>query len=129
MVPFSVDRASGAPPGMWSVKTFDKWTGDVEGSQTSDRIIMSGPRTVIAEWKLDNTPGIINGGILAGIAGIGALVYIKTHKKANLEAKISKLKPESFEKFFSLRSSKEPTPSFYKKPKKNIIDWLLGRES
>jgi len=35
----------------------------------------------------------------------------------------------AFDKFLSMRSKpQEDTPSFYNKPKKNIIDWLLGRE-
>ena len=129
MVPFSIDKAS-TPPGMWSAEVFDKWTGDVESEETSDRVIMSEPKTIIAVWKTDNTPGIINGAILAGIAGVAAVIYTKTHKKANLDSKIPELGKASFEKFFSTRNSKQDTaPSFYKKPKKSIVDWLLGRES
>ena len=129
MVPFSIDTSS-IPPGMWSASVFDQWTGDVESTQTSDRVIMMEPKSVIAVWKTDNTPGIINGAILAGVAAFAVVIYTKTHKKANLNSKIPELGKASFEKFFSLRNSQQDTsPSFYKKPKKNILDWLLGRES
>ena len=85
---------------------------------------------MIAVWKTDNSPGIINGAILAGVAAFAVVIYTKTHKKANLNSKIPELGKASFEKFFSLRNSQQDTsPSFYKKPKKNILDWLLGRES
>lgn len=129
MVPFSLDKAS-TPPGMWSAEVFDQWTGDVDSTKISDRVIMNEPKTVIAVWKSDSTPGIINAGILAGIAGVAAVIYSKTHKKVNLESKIPELGKASFEKFFSMRNTKQDTsPSFYKKPKKSILDWLLGRES
>jgi len=129
MVAFSIDKSS-TPPSMWSANVFDEWTGDVESKQTSDRVIMTEPKSVIAVWKTDNSPGIINGILLAGIAGVAVVIYTKTHKKANLNSKIPELGKASFEKFFSLRNSKQDTsPSFYKKPKKNILDWLLGRES
>ena len=127
MVPVSVDQKS-APPGMWSSKVFDRWTGDIESTEANERIIINEPKTVIAEWKIDNTPGIINGVILAGVAGMAVLVYTKTQKN---KAKSAKTVMENlpFEKFLSLRNKKpENTPSFYNKPKRNILDWLLGRE-
>ena len=128
MVPISVDQRS-TPPGMWSVKVFDRWTGDVDSTNLNERVIVNQPKTVIAEWKTDNSPGIINGVILAGIAGIAALVYTKTQKNKGNSKKYLGMEKLSFDKFLSMRSKpQENTPSFYNKPKKNILDWLLGRE-
>src|SRR3990172_1626922 len=127
MVPISVDQQS-TPPGMWSSKTFDKWTGDIESTDMNERVIISEPKTVIAEWKTDSTPGIINGVILAGVAGMAALIYTKTQKNKSKSGKTLSMENLPFEKFLSLRKkSPENTPSFYNKPKKNIVDWLLGR--
>jgi len=129
MVPISVDQRS-TPPGMWSVKVFDRWTGDVTSSNLNERVIMNQPKSVIAEWKTDNSPGIINGVILAGIVGIAALVYTKTQKNKGNSKKFLGMEKLSFDKFLSLRSKpQESTPSFYNKPKRNILDWLLGRDS
>ncbi len=127
MVPVSVDQKS-APPGMWSSKVFDRWTGDIESTDINERVIINEPKTVIAEWRTDNTPGIINGAILAGVAGMAVLVYTKTQKNKTKSAKTI-MENLPFEKFLSLRNKKpENTPSFYNKPKRNILDWLLGRE-
>ena len=97
MVPISVDQKS-APPGMWSSKVFDRWTGDIESTDINDRVIINEPKTVIAEWRTDNTPGIINGAILAGVAGMAVVVYTKTQKN---KAKSAKTVMENlpFEKF------------------------------
>ncbi len=127
MIPISIDERS-TPPGMWSSKVFDRWTGDIESTEMNDRVIMNNPKTVIAEYKIDNTPGIINGAILAGVAGMAALVYTKAQKNKTKTEQIASLKNLSFDKFLSLRSKPpENTPSFYKKPKRNIMDWLMGR--
>ena len=97
---------------------------------------MSEPRTVIAEWREDNTPGIINALILAGVGSFAAVVLIKTRKNSLLNnngKKELKDKAQAFEKFFSFRKngapSKELTPSFMEKKGKGllILDWLLGR--
>ena len=128
MVPISVDQRS-APPGMWSSKVFDRWSGDIESSDMNERIIMSDSRTVIAEWKVDNTPGIINGAILAGVAGMAAVIYTKTQRNKSKSEKLHGLQKLSFEKFLSLRKkTPENTPTFYNKPKKNILSWLLGKD-
>ena len=127
MVPVSVDQKS-APAGMWSSKVFDRWTGDIESTDINERVIINEPKTVIAEWRTDNTPGIINGLILAGVAGMAVLVYTKTQKNKTKSAKTI-MENLPFEKFLSLRNKKpENTPSFYNKPKRHILDWLLGRE-
>lgn len=129
MIPISIDQRS-TPPGMWSSKVFDRWTGDIESTDMNERIIMSEPKTVIAEWKVDNTPGIVNGVILAGVAGMAAVIYTKTQKGKSKSEKTLSRENLPFEKFLSLRSKPAPdnSPSFYSKPKKNILDWLLGRE-
>ena len=135
MVPISVSTPN-TPPGLWSAHKFDKWVGDIDSTNVKDRIIMNGPKTVIAEWREDNTPGIINSIILGGIAVIAVIVFSKTRKNnlLNLGKKNSKT-PETnaFEKFFSTSKrrseSASNTPSFMPKQdkKKAIIDWLLGR--
>jgi len=128
MVPISIDQRS-TPPGMWSSSVFEKWTGDLESTDLNERVVMNQPKTVIAEWKTDNTPGIINGIILAGVGGIAAIVYTKTQKNRGALSKSLHMENLPFEKFLSLRKKpQENTPSFYSKPKKNILDWLLGRE-
>lgn len=128
MVPISIDQRN-TPPGMWSSSVFDKWTGDIESREMNERVVMNDPKTVIAEWKTDNTPGIINGVILAGVGGIAALIFTKTQKNKIKSAKSISMENLPFEKFLSLRKKpKENTPSFYNKPKRNILDWLLGRE-
>ena len=128
MVPISVDQKS-VPPGMWSSKVFDRWSGDIESSEMNERVIMSDPKTVIAEWKVDNTPGIINGVILAGVAGMAAVIYTKTQKNKSKAEKSNPLQNLSFEKFLSLRKKPvDDSPTFYNKPKKNILNWLLGKD-
>jgi hypothetical protein len=136
MVPISVEDRT-APAGLWSSHTFDKWSGDIDSTSPNDRVLMNGPKNVVAEWKVDNTPGITNGIILAAVAGIGAVVYTKTRKSNllnnnHIKNDLASLKQNSFDKFFALRNNASPeTPSFYTKPpmKKSILDWLLGRGS
>ena len=95
----------------------------------NERIIMTEPRTVIAEWKTDNTHGIINGAILAGVGGMAALIYTKTQKNKSKSIKNLSMENLPFEKFLSLRKKTPDTsPSFYNKPKRNILNWLLGKE-
>ena len=96
---------------------------------------MNGPKTVIAEWREDNTPGIINSIILGGIVVVSVVVFTKTRKNqlyASLKKKsnIEEIKP--FEKFFSTRKhpkDSDSTPSFIQKKTKgqSIVDWLFGR--
>ena len=134
LVPISIEQRS-VPAGMWSSKTFDKWIGDVEGEEINQRILMNGPKVAIAEWRSDDSPGIINGIILAGVAGIAGVVYAKTRKSKVFEN--GKIKnglngaTKSFDKFFALRKQGvDPNvPEFYEKPKgkKAVLDWLLGR--
>ena len=129
LVPISIDDRS-TPPGMWSSQVFDKWVGDVESSEINARVLVNGPKTIFAEWREDNTPGIINSIILAAIAGITALVYKKTHFSF-LTSKESKILQPSFDKFFSMKKKPSPvdnTPEFYQTKKKSIVDWLLDRD-
>jgi len=44
------------PPGIWTASTFDRWAGDTDSTKLRDRVIMNEPKTVIAEWREDNTP-------------------------------------------------------------------------
>jgi len=121
---------------LWKAFVFDKWSGDLESTSTKETVLMNSPKTVIAEWKEDNSPAIINSVIFAGLAGFGIFVYSKTHTKISAGRKhvkdlIDDAKP--FEKFFNLRKRSpqmDQHPSFYQKPKKNkaILNWLLGKE-
>jgi len=135
MVPISVVEQT-TPPGLWTAQKFDRWVGDIDSEDMKERVIMNKPKTVIAEWKIDNTPGIINSIILAGVVGIAVVVYTKTRKSnlMNLGKKNSQNGNEnSFEKFFSTRNSPSEsasnTPTFLAKQSKSkqIIDWLFGR--
>lgn len=123
-------------PGFWTAYTFVKWTGDHEGTDKSGIIIMSTPKTIIAEWKEDNTPGILNSFILAGVGAAGIFIYSKTHKSIKISRNqvkdlIDEAKP--FEKFFSLRKRKSDSdqhPSFYvkRKKKKAFLNWMMGKD-
>ncbi|MGI0040840.1 MAG: InlB B-repeat-containing protein [Nitrosopumilaceae archaeon] len=129
-------RSSSIEQSLWSATIFDKWTGDLESTYSKDKILMNSPKTVVAEWKEDKTPGIINSLILGGLVGFGIFVYSKTHMKISAGRKhvqelIDDAKP--FEKFFNLRKRNpqmDQHPSFYQKPKKKkaILNWLLGKD-
>ncbi len=132
------------PAGMWAAHTFDRWTGDYDGTLPNGRVIMNEPKTVIAEWREDNTPGIFNGIILAGVAGVAILIYGKTRngKLALINGKLSSMKrqkpvivnqEDSFDKFFNTRTrnfeANQSSPVIPTQPKgiSKIIDWLFGR--
>jgi len=134
MVPISVAIPTN-PPGLWTSYTFDRWTGDIDSIKENERLIMNEPKTVIAEWKNDNSPGIINSIILAAVGGIAIVVYSKT-QKGNLGRKNKEIKDtaKSFEKFFTTRKNKkvdDEMPTFVQKKSGvgSVLDWLLGRGS
>lgn len=137
LVPISVETAS-IPLGMWSKISFDGWHGDYVSESTNGRVIISGPKTVIAEWKEDNSPAIANSFILA-LVGISAIIVYSKTRNGQL-AKLSKRMPKKvkreeevgFEKFFNTRSTNfnnlNTTPmTKSQKPMSKILDWLLGR--
>jgi len=125
------------PAGMWTTLTFEKWTGDINSSKERDKVLINRPKTVIAEWQEDKTPGIVNGIVLAGIAGGGMLVYIKTRNgKSPFSNKKNSYninnKEGAFEKFFKTRGSSDPlqkTSSLITKKSRvdSIFNWLMGR--
>ena len=132
MVPISVSVPSN-PPGLWTSYTFDRWTGDIDSTSQNERIIMNQPKTVIAEWNNDSSPGIINSIILAAVGGIAILVYSKTQKgNFGRKNKNNENKSQSFEKFFTIRKKviDDKTPSFVEKKSSvsSILSWLLGRD-
>jgi len=119
----------------WSSYVFDGWVGDHESDSTHVQVIMNKPKVVIAQWKIDNTPGIYNSLILAGLAISGVVIYSKTHNRISFHKNVKELIDESkpFEKFFSLRKRgpiSNQHPSFYSKPKKKkaVLNWLLGKD-
>jgi len=119
----------------WSSNVFDGWIGDYEDDSTHGTVIMNKPKTIIAQWKQDSSPGIYNSAILAGLALAGIVIYSKTHHRISFGKNVKELIDESkpFEKFFLLRKKSESLdqhPSFYKKPKKKkaILNWLLGKD-
>ena len=129
---------------MWSAFSFDRWTGDYDGDSANGRIVMNSPKTVIAEWKEDNTPGIFNSIVLAGVAGVAILIYSKTRngKLSSINGKLRSIKPkkqisiyeeDGFDKFFNTRSrsfeNNQQSALVHSQPKRatKIIDWLFGR--
>ena len=119
----------------WSSNVFDGWVGDYQDDSTHGTVIMNKPKTIIAQWKQDSSPGIFNSAILAGLALAGIVIYSKTRHRISFGKNVKELIDETkpFEKFFSLRKKSESLdqhPSFYKKPKKKkaIINWLLGKD-
>ena len=119
----------------WSSDVFDGWVGDHVDDSTHITVIMNKPKTVIAQWKEDTSPGIYNSLILAGLAFAGIVIYSKTHNRISFHKNVKELIDESkpFEKFFTLRkrsSTSDQHPSFYSKPKKKkaVLNWLLGKD-
>ena len=128
-------QTTSIPEGFWSSNNFDRWMGDYESDSPYATVIVNKPKTIIAEWKQDSTPGIYNSVILAGLAAAGIVIYSKTHNRISLGKKAKELIDESnpFEKFFSLRKRSSPSdqhPSFYTKQKKKkaILSWLMGKD-
>jgi hypothetical protein len=143
LVPVSAKIPS-KPPGMWSAMSFGGWTGDYDGDSPNGRVIMNAPKTVIAEWKEDGTPGVFNALILAGVGGIAVLIYSKTRngKLPSINGKLPSIRgkkqipindEDSFDKFFNTRSrsseNNQPSTLIPSKSKgiTKIIDWLFGR--
>jgi len=127
-------KSSTTPPGLWSAQVFEKWTGDLESDSIKSRVVMNKPKTIVAEWREDNSPGIINALILGGVSVVGVVIYQKTHKMSFLKNGIKELKKDQkpFDAFFNTRKRTpqyDTTPSFVQKKNKasSIIDWLLGR--
>jgi len=129
-------KSPDAPPSFWTSIIFDKWTGDIESDNSRERVLMSQPKTVIAEWKEDRTAGIINSLLLAGVAAVGILIFAKTrHGKLPLlhGQKAPNIENQSgFEKFFNTRASSPDSLQPTSAPKKNrmntVLKWLMGRE-
>ena len=143
LVPISAKMPS-KPAGMWSAFSFDRWTGDYDGDTPNGRVILNEPKTVIAEWKEDNTPAIVNSVILAGVAGVAILIYSKTRngKLPLINGKLPSIKyrkpiiineEDSFDKYFNTRSrsfeNNQPPSIIPSQPKgmSKVIDWLFGR--
>ncbi len=132
MVPISVDNLS-TPAGMWSAETFDRWTGDIDKETANSRVMMNGPKAVIAEFKIDNTPGIINSIILAAMAGVGAIVFKKTRKNIKFNRKPKRSQEfEGEQNPFQKYSEEQRFDDFEFHPRKQkkkaaIMDWLMGR--
>lgn len=135
LVPIAA-KAPSAPIGMWSKLSFDRWVGDYEGDTPNARVVINGPKTVIAEWKDDNSPAIANSLILGLIGGVGIFIFSKTRngKLASLTRKkpaVVKEEKVGFDKFFDTRGSSLSNPATplikSKKGFSNILDWLLGR--
>ena len=130
LVPISIDTRS-TPPGMWSVSIFDRWTGDIESDSENERVMMNQPKTVIAEFRQDNTPGIVNSIILTAVAGVGGVVYLKTQKpKLSFKSRKKERVHEEINPFESYRDN--PFESNLHIParrpkKKAVMDWLMGR--
>jgi len=135
LVPISAKMGS-APVGMWSTMVFDGWVGDYEGDASNGRVIINKPKTVIAEWKEDRTPAIINSIVLAAVAAVGIIFYSKTRNRTtdkNGKKNYSGVESGGFDKFFntksrSFNSLQQSSPLISKQSSfSKLIDWLLGR--
>ena len=126
-------------PGLWSAHMFQKWTGDIDDTSTKVRVLMNEPKTIEAVWTTDNTPGIVNSIILAGIAGVAVVIYKKTQLGSSIKQRYGKNgknkingNEQPFDKFFDLRPSGAnagQAPPFMAKQSKiqSIFSWLMGR--
>jgi len=135
LVPISAKMPS-TPVGMWSTMVFDGWVGDYEGDTSNGRVLINKPKTVIAEWKEDRTPTIVNSIILAAIGGAAIIFYNKTRNGRN--AKNGKkyspgVESGGFDKFFNTKSRsfdslQQSSPLVSKQSSfSKLIDWLFGR--
>lgn len=83
MVPISVSAPS-VPPGAWSTHAFAGWSGDYDGKTVKGMVLINKAKTVVAEWRDDYTPGVVNTIILSGVGAAGMMIFNKTKKKAPL---------------------------------------------
>jgi hypothetical protein len=138
VVPISI-RNPTEPPSMWSTYSFAGWSGDIEATTPSAKVVMSGPKTIVAEWQVDNSPGIINGIILGALGIAGYFIYSKTKSKGGTMTNIINTKKDGFS--FDRRNldsfiGKKSEPKFggnaqsQTVPKKSfsIFDWLMGND-
>ena len=136
LAPIKVTQLS-TPAGFWSSQTFDKWGGDIDSDKVRERVVMNGPKTVIAEWKEDQTAGIMNSLVLAGVAAVGAVIFFKSRSgkpHVSKQKEVSNINTESgFDKFFNTTrgtSNSVQTKSTFvskKKSMSSVMDWLMGR--
>jgi|CXWL01.1.fsa_nt_gi hypothetical protein len=140
LVPISVKMPS-QPPGMWTTYSFVGWSGDIDSTATSTKIIVSGPKSVIAEWREDSTPGIINGLILAGVGVTGFFIFNKTRKSGRfsspLKSKYGDYPGDRRGIDSMLQHDKSntsiPQKNTYQQDirlpkKKSVYDWLMGND-
>ena len=80
VVPISVSVPS-VPPGAWSTYSFAGWSGDYDGKSVRGMVLVNKPKSVVAEWKDDYTPGVVNAMILSGVGTAGIMIINKTKKK------------------------------------------------
>ena len=66
--------------GIWNQEIFQGWIGDSESTSLTGTILMNGPKTVSAEWKVDYSIAIFNGGIIAIAAVVGLFLYMMSKK-------------------------------------------------
>jgi len=136
LAPIKVKEPS-TPAGFWSAQTFDKWSGDIDSKNIRERVLMNQPKNVIAEWKEDRTAGIMNSLVLAGVAAVGVVIYVKSRNGKTHVLKKKKAPPinaqSGFDKFFNTASSdlfSEQKKSAFGPSKKgkmgSIFSWLMG---
>jgi len=138
VVPISISNPT-TPPGMWSSYSFVGWSGDIESVNPNSKVIMSAPKSLVAEWEVDNSPGIINGIILGAIGIAGYFVYTKTKNRGGGLDHIINTKKQGFsferrnldsiigrktEPKFGGSASTETMPQ----KKFSIMDWLMGND-
>jgi len=125
-------------PSMWSTYSFVGWSGDIDNTSNNAKIIMSGPKLIVAEWEIDNTPGIINGAILAGIGIAGFFTYAKTKNRVGLAHIIDTKRNDMpfYRRGLASLVGKKSKPKFGGSAKTetlpvkkfSIFDWLMGND-
>jgi hypothetical protein len=142
LVPVSVKKPS-QPAGMWSTYSFIGWSGDINPTTSMNtKVILNEPKSLVADWEVDNSPGIINGLILGGAGATGFVIFIKTKKKHKFEFGDFFKKPRydlyredrrGLDELMGERARADAAADGYpfaKTPrKKSFVDWLMGRDS
>jgi hypothetical protein len=139
LVPISVKIPS-QPPGMWTTYSFVGWSGDIDSTSPTAKIIVNGPKSVIAEWREDSTPGIINGVILVGVGVAGFFIFNKTRKSGRFNSSLKSKYGDypgdrrGIDAVLQHNKSSSNIPkNTYQQDmrlpkKKSMYDWLMGNE-
>jgi hypothetical protein len=122
------------PQDFWTTTIFTGWSGDASGEGDRIAINMNKPKTVIAEWKDDDSTGINNIMILVGAGVAGAIVFVKSRKN-KIVARFRKggkpieYEQNPFEKYEERSIDYQYQNPMQKPKKKMILNWLMGKRN